>query len=449
MIHKVLIANRGEIAVRIIRTCREMGIRTVAVHSTIDRDATHVRMADQSVCVGPPPSSESYLNVPALLSAIEITDADSVHPGYGFLSENSAFVEKCESHGVRFIGPSSECIRLMGDKIEARRAVQKVTVPVGPGTDEAVDDAEEGLKIAMEMGFPVIVKAAAGGGGRGMKVVHSQAGFVNAFLTSQSEAQAAFGAADVYIEKYFEESRHVEVQIIADRFGNVLHLGDRDCSVQRRHQKLIEEAPAPGLPARVRARMWKAAVDAAAAVKYNSVGTVEFLYVPATMEFYFLEMNTRIQVEHPVTEMITGIDLIKAQIRVAAGEEMPFRQEDICQRGAAIECRINAEDPDKNFRPTPGQITRMVAPGGFGVRFDSHVHTGYIVSPYYDSMIGKLIVHQATRPEAIASMKRALRELRIEGVKTTVPIHEKILSHHAFVEAEIDTTFIERTWKAQ
>ncbi|MBP2686296.1 MAG: acetyl-CoA carboxylase biotin carboxylase subunit, partial [Deltaproteobacteria bacterium] len=325
MIHKVLIANRGEIAVRIIRTCREMGIKTVSVYSTADKDAMHVRMADQAVCIGPPPGADSYLNVPAILSAIEITDSDSVHPGYGFLAENAAFAEICKNYGVRFIGPSSEAIRLMGDKIEARRAVQKVKVPVVPGSDGAVTEEEEGLRVAKEIGFPVIVKAAAGGGGRGMKIVHSPASFINAFLTAQSEALSAFGVPDVYIEKYFDNARHVEVQVMGDRHGNVIHLGDRDCSIQRRHQKLVEEAPAPALPVRVRNRMWKAAVDAAAGVNYDSVGTVEFLYVPDG-EFHFLEMNTRIQVEHTVTEMVTGIDIVREQIRIADGKKLRYEQ---------------------------------------------------------------------------------------------------------------------------
>jgi acetyl-CoA carboxylase biotin carboxylase subunit len=369
MIHKVLIANRGEIAVRIIRTCREMGIKTVAVYSTADRDAMHVRMADQAVCIGPPPGADSYLNVPTILSAIEITDADAVHPGYGFLAENAPFAEICANYGVRFIGPSSEAIRLMGDKIEARRAVQKVKVPVVPGSDGAVIEEEEGLRVAKEIGFPVIVKAAAGGGGRGMKIVHSPASFINAFLTAQSEALSAFGVPDVYIEKYFDNARHVEVQVMGDRHGNVIHLGDRDCSIQRRHQKLIEESPAPGLPARVRNRMWKAAVDAAVGVNYDSVGTIEFLYVPDG-EFHFLEMNTRIQVEHTVTEMVTGIDIVREQLRIADGKKLRYEQKDVPLRGHAIEVRINAEDPE-TFLPFPGPIQTCIFPGGFGVRVDT------------------------------------------------------------------------------
>ncbi len=442
MIHKVLIANRGEIAVRIIRTCREMGIKTVAVFSTTDRDALHVKMADQSVCIGPPPSAESYLNIPAILSAIEITDADSVHPGYGFLAENAAFAEICQNYGVKFIGPSSEAIRLMGDKIGARRAVQKVKVPVVPGSEEAITEEDDGLRIAKDLGFPVIVKAAAGGGGRGMKIVHSPASFINAFLTAQTEALSAFGVPDVYIEKYFDNARHVEVQVMGDRHGNVIHLGDRDCSLQRRHQKLIEEAPAPSVPARVRNRLWKAAVDAAAGVNYDNVGTIEFLYIPDG-EFYFLEMNTRIQVEHPVTEMITGIDIIREQIRIADGKKLRYDQADIVQRGHAIEVRINAEDPD-TFLPFPGPIQSCVFPGGFGVRVDTAIYPGYVVPSTYDSLLGKLIVHGEDRNEAIMRMRRALDEVRIEGVRTTVGFHKKILVNSDFVEARLSTNFIEK-----
>jgi acetyl-CoA carboxylase, biotin carboxylase subunit len=442
MIHKVLIANRSEIAVRIIRTCREMGIKTVAVYSTADRDAMHVRMADQAVCIGPPPGADSYLNVPAILSAIEITDADAVHPGYGFLAENAAFAEICANYGVRFIGPSSEAIRLMGDKIEARRAVQKVKVPVVPGSDEAVTEEEEGLRIAKELGFPVIVKAAAGGGGRGMKIVHSPASFINAFLTAQSEALSAFGVPDVYIEKYYDNARHVEVQVMGDRHGNVIHLGDRDCSIQRRHQKLIEESPAPALPARVRSRMWKAAVDAAVGVNYDSVGTVEFLYVPDG-EFHFLEMNTRIQVEHTVTEMVTGIDIVREQIRIADGKKLRYAQKDVPMRGHAIEVRINAEDPE-TFLPFPGPIHSCIFPGGFGVRVDTAIYPGYVVPSTYDSLLGKLIVHGDDRNEAIMRMRRALDEVRIEGVRTTVAFHKKMMVNSDFVEARLSTNFLEK-----
>ncbi len=442
MIHKVLIANRGEIAVRIIRTCREMGIKTVAVYSTADKDAMHVRMADQAVCIGPPPGADSYLNVPAILSAVEITDADAVHPGYGFLAENAAFAEICANYGVRFIGPASEAIRLMGDKIEARRAVQKVKVPVVPGSDGAVTEEEEGLQVAKEIGFPVIVKAAAGGGGRGMKIVRSPASFINAFLTAQSEALSAFGVPDVYIEKYFDDARHVEVQVMGDRHGNVIHLGDRDCSIQRRHQKLIEESPAPALPARVRNRMWKAAVDAAVGVNYDSVGTVEFLYVPDG-EFHFLEMNTRIQVEHTVTEMVTGIDIVREQIRIADGKKLRYAQKDVPMRGHAIEVRINAEDSE-TFLPFPGPIHTCIFPGGFGVRVDTAIYPGYVVPSTYDSLLGKLIVHGDDRNEAIMRMRRALDEIRIEGVRTTVAFHKKMMVNSDFVEARLSTNFLEK-----
>ncbi len=443
MIHKVLVANRGEIAVRIIRTCREMGIKTVAIHSTVDRDAMHVRMADQSVCVGPPPSGESYLNVPSILSAIEITDADSVHPGYGFLAENPAFAEICENYGVKFIGPSSEAIRLMGDKIEARRAVEKVKVPTVPGSQGAITEEEDGLRVSKEIGFPVIVKAAAGGGGRGMKIVHSPASFVNAFLTAQSEALSAFGIPDVYIEKYFERARHVEVQIMADRLGNIVHLGSRDCSIQRRHQKLIEEAPAPFVPAKVRNRLLKAAVDAAAGVAYNNVGTVEFLYIPDSEDFYFLEMNTRIQVEHTVTEAITGIDIVREQIRIADGKKLRFDQKGVQLRGHAIECRINAEDPE-TFVPSPGRIASVVLPGGFGVRMDTAIYPGYTVPPTYDSLLGKLIVVGDDRNEAIMRMSRALGELRIEGIKTSIEFHRKMMKNSDFTEGRLSTGFLEK-----
>jgi acetyl-CoA carboxylase biotin carboxylase subunit len=402
----------------------------------------HVRMADQAVCIGPPPGVDSYLNVPAILSAIEITDADAVHPGYGFLAENAAFAEICANYGVRFIGPSSEAIRLMGDKIEARRAVQKVKVPVVPGSDGAVTEEDDGLRVAKEIGFPVIVKAAAGGGGRGMKIVHSPASFINAFLTAQSEALSAFGVPDVYIEKYFDNARHVEVQVMGDRHGNVIHLGDRDCSIQRRHQKLIEESPAPALPARVRNRMWKAAVDAAAGVNYDSVGTVEFLYVPDG-EYHFLEMNTRIQVEHTVTEMVTGIDIVREQIRIADGKKLRYEQKNVPLRGHAIEVRINAEDPE-TFLPFPGPIKTCIFPGGFGVRVDTAIYPGYVVPSTYDSLLGKLIVHGDDRNEAIMRMRRALDEVRIEGVRTTVPFHKKMMVNSDFVEARLSTNFLEK-----
>ena len=442
MIRKILIANRGEIAVRIIRACRDMGIKSVAVYSTIDKDSLHVKMADESVCIGPPPSAESYLNIPAVLSAVEITDADSVHPGYGFLAERDDFAEICQNYGVKFIGPSAEAIRIMGDKIAARRAVRKVKVPVVPGSEQAIAEEDEGLRLAKDIGFPVIIKAAAGGGGRGMKIVHSPGSFINAFITAQSEAMAAFGVPDVYIEKYFDSARHVEVQVLGDRHGNVIHLGDRDCSLQRRHQKLVEESPAPGIPLRMRKGLWKAAIDAASAVKYDNAGTVEFLYIPDG-EFYFLEMNTRIQVEHPVTEMVTGIDIVREQIRIADGKKLRYTQDDVNIRGHAIEVRINAEDSE-TFLPSPGLVESCVFPGGFGVRVDTALYPGYTVPPTYDSLIGKMIVHGEDRNEAIMRMRRALDEICIDGVRNTVEFHKKILKNSEFVEARLSTNFLEK-----
>ncbi|NIO15965.1 MAG: acetyl-CoA carboxylase biotin carboxylase subunit [Deltaproteobacteria bacterium] len=442
MIRKVLIANRGEIALRIIRTCKESGIQSVLVYSTADRDSLPVQMADQAICIGPPESKDSYLNVPSLLSAIEVTDADAVHPGYGFLAENAAFAEICENYGVNFIGPPSSVIRLMGNKIEARKAVASADVPILPGSEGPVVEEEEGLEVAKKIGFPVIIKAAAGGGGRGMKIVHSSATFINAFLTAQSEALAAFGLPDVYIEKYFENARHVEVQVLADSSGNTIHLGDRDCSVQRRHQKLLEEAMAPGIPARVRKKMHSSAVEVAEAVGYVSAGTVEFLYVPGK-NFYFLEMNTRIQVEHPVTEMITGVDLIKEQLKIADGKKLKIKQDDVQFRGHAIECRINAEDP-KKFMPSPGLVKTCYLPGGYGVRVDSAVINGYIIPATYDSLIAKVISWGEDRKEAIARMRRALDEIVFEGVQTTVSFHKKILNDPDFVEGKLSTRFIEK-----
>ncbi len=442
MIRKVLIANRGEIALRIIRTCKESGIQSVLVYSTADRDSLPVQMADQAICIGPPESKDSYLNVPSLLSAIEVTDADAVHPGYGFLAENAAFAEICENYGVNFIGPPSSVIRLMGNKIEARKAVASVDVPILPGSEGPIVEEEEGLEVAKKIGFPVIIKAAAGGGGRGMKIVHSSATFINAFLTAQSEALAAFGLPDVYIEKYFENARHVEVQVLADSSGNTIHLGDRDCSVQRRHQKLLEEAMAPGIPARLRKKMHSAAVDVAQAVGYVSAGTVEFLYVPGK-SFYFLEMNTRIQVEHPVTEMITGVDLVKEQLKIADGKKLKIKQADVQFRGHAIECRINAEDP-KKFMPSPGLVKTCYLPGGYGVRVDSAVINGYIIPATYDSLIAKVISWGEDRKEAISRMRRALDEIVLEGVQTTVSFHKKILNDPDFVEGKLNTRFIEK-----
>ena len=442
MFHKVLIANRGEIAVRIIRACKELGIKTVAVYSQADIHSLHVKLADESVCIGPAPSAQSYLNINAIISAAELTDAEAIHPGYGFLSENAKFAEVCEKCGIIFIGPTSESMRIMGDKISARQAVIKQGVPILPGTKEGVKTVEDAVKVAKEIGFPVIIKATAGGGGRGMKIVHSQAALPNAFATARAEAQSGFGNPEVYIERYCEKPRHVEIQILGDKHGNVIHLGERDCSIQRRHQKLIEEAPSTVVTPEIRKAMGDAAVRAAAAVGYNSAGTVEFL-VDKQNNFYFMEMNTRIQVEHPVTEMITGVDLVREQIRSAAGIPLRFKQEDIKFRGHAIECRINAEDPFK-FTPCPGKITAYHPPGGFGVRVDSFVYDQYTVVPNYDSLIGKLIVHADTREEAIKRMARALDEFQIEGIKTTIFFHKRIMANKDFIDGDIDTSFLER-----
>jgi len=442
MFHKVLIANRGEIAVRIIRACKELGIKTVAVYSQADIHSLHVKLADESVCIGPASSALSYLNINAIISAAELTDAEAIHPGYGFLSENANFAEVCEKCGITFIGPTAESMRIMGDKISARQAVIKQGVPILPGTKEGVSSVEEAVKVAKEIGFPVIIKATAGGGGRGMKIVHSQAALPNAFATARAEAQSGFGNPEVYIERYCEKPRHVEIQILGDKHGNVIHLGERDCSIQRRHQKLIEEAPSTVVTPEIRKAMGDAAVRAAVAVGYNSAGTVEFL-VDKQNNFYFMEMNTRIQVEHPVTEMITGVDLVREQIRSAAGIPLRFKQDDIKFRGHAIECRINAEDPFK-FTPCPGKITAYHPPGGFGVRVDSFVYDQYTVVPNYDSLIGKLIVHADTREEAIKRMARALDEFRIEGIKTTIFFHKRIMAHKDFIDGDIDTSFLER-----
>lgn len=445
MFKRILVANRGEIALRIFRACRELGIETVALFSEADRGAAYLELANEAYCLGPPKAADSYLKIDRVISVAEIGNVQAIHPGYGFLAENPHFAEICRSCEIEFIGPTHDAMALVGDKNAARRLAKEVGVPTVPGSDDLVRNEAEAVSLAHKLGFPVLIKAAAGGGGRGMRVALNDLALKAAIQQAQAEAEAAFGNADIYLEKYVEHPRHVEVQVLADNHGNVVHLWERDCTMQRRHQKLIEESPAPRLDPATRTAMCDAAVRLVRAAKYTNAGTVEFI-VDQFGTYYFIELNARIQVEHPVTEMITGIDLIKAQIRVAAGEKLPFRQEDIRQEGAAMECRINAEDPAKNFRPTPGVITRFRVPGGFGVRFDSHVHEGYVVSPYYDSMIGKLIVHQPTRREAIACMQRALAELRIEGVKTTIPLHQKILDHSVFHEARVDTTFIERTW---
>jgi acetyl-CoA carboxylase biotin carboxylase subunit len=439
---KILIANRGEIALRIIRACKEMGIKTVAVHSTADANSLHVRFADESVCIGPPKSADSYLNVPSIISAAEITDTEAIHPGYGFLAENSSFAEVCNSTGIRFIGPSPESIKLMGDKAKARETAQKAGVPVLPGSNGAVTEENSAIEIARELGFPVIVKAAAGGGGKGMRVVMDEADFANAFVMAQAEALAAFSNADVYIEKYMLQPRHIEIQIMADEKGNTVYLGERECSIQRRHQKLIEEAPSVIVDEGLRKQMGEMAVAVAKSVKYRNAGTIEFL-MDENRNFYFMEMNTRIQVEHPVTEMVTGIDLVKEQIRIAAGLPLSFTQNDIKIKGHSIECRINAECPDK-FTPSPGTITAFNPPGGPGVRVDTSAYTQYVIPPYYDSMIAKLIVHADTRDDAIRRMQRALDEFIVEGVKTTIPMHMKILADPDFQQGDISTKFMER-----
>ena len=442
MFKKILIANRGEIALRIIRVCKEMGIKTVAVHSTADSDSLHVRFADQSVCIGPPKSAESYLNVPSIISAAEITDTEAIHPGYGFLAENSNFAEICSSTGIRFIGPSPESIKLMGHKAKARETAQKAGVPVLPGSDGVVTEESSALEIARELRFPVIIKAAAGGGGKGMRVVMEESEFANAFVMCQTEALAAFGNTDVYLEKYILQPRHIEIQIIADDKGNAVYLGERECSIQRRHQKLIEEAPSVIVDEGLRKQMGEMALAVAKSVRYRNAGTIEFL-MDENKKFYFMEMNTRIQVEHPVTEMVTGIDLVKEQIRVAAGLPLSFTQDQIVIKGHSIECRINAECPDK-FTPSPGTITAFNPPGGLGVRVDTAAYTQYVIPPYYDSLIAKLIVHADARNDAIVRMRRALDEFIIEGVKTTIPMHKKILEDKDFREGNISTKFMER-----
>ena len=432
MFHKILIANRGEIALRIIRTCREMGIRTVIAHSKADADSLPVRLADESICVGPNDARSSYLNMPSIISAAVVTDSEAIHPGYGFLAENPAFAEICRSCGLNFIGPSPEAIRLMGDKAQARVIAKQAGVPVVPGSEHPLKDDAEALEMAEAAGYPVMFKASAGGGGRGMRIVRSRDEAAQAFAACQAEAGAAFGSSEIYCEKFVERARHVEVQVLGDRNGMRVHLGERDCSVQRRHQKLIEESPAPTLPAETRAGLHKAGLLAAAAVNYFSAGTVEFL-VDGDGRFYFIEMNTRIQVEHPVTELITGIDLIREQIRIAAGEPLGYRQDAIRFDGHAIECRINAEDPE-TFTPSAGRVTAWVPPGGYGVRVDSHLMAPYAVPPFYDSLLAKIIVHGRDRDEAIARMRRALTETVLEGVKSTIPFHLRLLTLPAFVE---------------
>ena len=442
MLTKIVIANRGEIALRILRACRELGIRTVAVHSMADRDLKHVLLADESVCIGPAASGESYLNIPAVVSAAEVTDAVAIHPGYGFLSENADFAERVEQSGFIFIGPRPETIRLMGDKLSAIATMRAAGVPCVPGSGGPVgDDPRETLRIAREIGYPVIAKAAGGGGGRGMRVVHSEAPLLNAVSLTRSEAAAAFGNDTVYIEKYLENPRHVEFQVLADTHGNVVHLGERDCSMQRRHQKVLEEAPAPGIGPDVRDAMGARCVAACREIGYRGAGTFEFLYENG--EFYFIEMNTRLQVEHPVTELVTGIDIVKAQLRIAAGEALPFTQDDVHVHGHAVECRINAEHP-VTFRPSPGTISQFQPPGGPGIRLDSHIYSGYEVPPYYDSMIGKLIAHGETREFAIARARTALEEIVIDGIDTNIALHQRLCHDAAFLAGGTGIHYLEQ-----
>jgi acetyl-CoA carboxylase biotin carboxylase subunit len=443
MFEKILIANRGEIALRIQRACREMGIRTVVVHSEADTEAKYVKLADESVCIGPPPAASSYLNVPAIISAAEVTDAEAIHPGYGFLSENADFAEKVERSGFVFIGPRPENIRLMGDKVSAKQAMVKAGVPTVPGSEGALpEDGKEIVRMARKVGYPVIIKAAGGGGGRGMRVVHTEAALLNAVNMTRTEAQAAFANPMVYLEKYLERPRHIEIQVLADSHKNAVYLGERDCSMQRRHQKVIEEAPAPELAAKLRDKIGERCVEACRKIAYRGAGTFEFLYEDG--EFYFIEMNTRVQVEHPVTEMITGIDIVQEQIRVAAGEKLRFRQKDIALRGHAIECRINAEDPFDDFRPSPGRIEMYYQPGGRGVRVDSHAYAGYTIPSNYDSMIGKLVTYGGNRREAMDKMTRALSEYMITGVKTTISFQQAILQDPNFRRGVYSTAFIEQ-----
>jgi len=442
MLEKIVIANRGEIALRVLRACRELDIKTVAVHSSADNNLKHVLLADETVCIGPPASIDSYLNMPAIISAAEVTDAVGIHPGYGFLSENADFAERCETSGFEFIGPPADAIRLMGDKVSAIQSMKAAGVPCVPGSDGPLgEDTDENLRLARDIGYPIIIKASGGGGGRGMRVVHSEASLIAAITVTKAEARAAFDNDVVYMEKFLEHPRHVEFQVLADGQGNAVHLGERDCSMQRRHQKVIEEAPAPGITEEQRQRIGLRCVNACLEIGYRSAGTFEFLYEDG--EFYFIEMNTRLQVEHPVTEMITGVDIVREQLRIASGEKLDITQDDIKVQGHAIECRINAEDA-KTFMPSPGLVTLWHAPGGPGIRIDSHVYSGYKVPPYYDSMIGKLIAHGHDRDAAFARMRNALTEIVIEGIKTNVPLHQEIFQHAAFQAGGTDIHYLEK-----
>ncbi len=443
MFSKILIANRGEIALRIIRACHDLGVQTVAVYSEADRDCLHVRFADEAICIGGAPSNESYLNVPRIISAAEVTDAEAIHPGYGFLAEMPHFAEICKSCGIAFVGPSAESMQRMGDKAEARQRVHAAGVPTIPGSDGPVGDSGEGLKVAREIGFPVMIKACSGGGGKGMRLIHTEAAFKKGFSMAQTEAEMAFGDGRLYLEKLVQHARHIEFQVLADSHGNAVHLGERDCSLQRRHQKLIEEAPSPALSAELREKMGNAAVACTKAANYVNAGTIEFL-LTADGNFYFMEMNTRIQVEHPVTELVTGIDLVQAQLRIAAGEELGFTQDDVQVQGHAIECRINAEDTTAGFRPSPGKITALHLPGGPGIRIDTHIYAEYMVPPHYDSLLAKVLAHGRTREEAIARMKRCLNEFVVEGVHTTAPFHLRLLETREVSTGETHTGFVEQ-----
>jgi acetyl-CoA carboxylase biotin carboxylase subunit len=445
MFSKILVANRGEIAVRIIRACKEMGIRTVAVFSEADRTSLHTSLADEAVCIGPAKSSESYMNTSSIISTVEVADAEAVHPGYGFLAESAAFAEVCENCGIKFIGPSSSIMRLMGNKIEAKKVAEKVGIPVLPWSNSSLEDEKEALEFSKKIGFPVIIKAASGGGGRGMKLVHTQASLGSAFHMAKMEASSAFGDGEVFIERFCEQPRHIEIQILADEHGNIVHLGERECSIQRRHQKILEESPSPVVDKKMRQRMGEAAIKLAKAIGYNSLGTVEFL-VDKDKNFYFIEMNTRIQVEHPVTEMVTGLDLLKEQIRIASGERLRrfrLKQKGLAFRGHSIECRINAEDP-KTFVPTPGKITELYVPGGPGVRVDTDIYSGYVVPSYYDSLLAKVIVHGETRAEAITRMARVLDEFHIGGIKTNIPLFLEIMKDHDFLAGNVNIDFLSR-----
>ncbi|MFA4908881.1 MAG: acetyl-CoA carboxylase biotin carboxylase subunit [Candidatus Omnitrophota bacterium] len=446
MFSKILIANRGEIALRIIRACRELGVKTVAVFSEADRNSLHVRMADEAICIGKAASVGSYLNIPAIISAAEITDVEAIHPGYGFLAENPHFAEICESCKITFIGPTTDNIRLMGDKMAARLSMQKAGLPIVPGSTAVIEKKEEAVKIAKKIGYPVIIKASSGGGGKGMRICHNDISLMSSLMVAQQEADSNFGNPNVYIEKYIEKPRHVEIQLLADKYGKTVYLGERDCSIQRRHQKLLEESPSPAIDGRLRKRLGELAVKGVKSVNYVSAGTMEFL-LDARSNFYFMEMNTRIQVEHPVTEMVTGIDLIKEQFKIACGERLSVHQEEIKINVAAIECRINAEDPDKNFLPCPGKIETLLLPGGPGVRVDTHIYQGYEISPHYDSLVAKIIAHGRNRQEAVKVMQRALSELSIGPIKTTIPFHQRLLENTLFLKGDVSTHFVQDMYK--